>query len=129
MTRLVRFTTSRDCPPVATDTHPGVQHGDLATLPEGARLLPPCWPSKIVCVGRNYAEHAKELGNAVPTEPLIFMKPPSSLLEDGGSILSPPISSLLSYEGELGVVIGTRTRNVAAADAMASIFGYTVVND
>ena len=64
-------------------------HGDLESLPDGARLLPPCSPTKIVCVGRNYVDHAKELGNAVPAEPLIFLKPPSSLIAHGDSIVYP----------------------------------------
>ena len=94
-----------------------------------AQLLVPVAPSKIVCVGRNYREHAAELGNAVPAEPLIFLKPPSSLIASGDSIVYPPLSQNVHYEGELGVVIGTRARNVAAEDAARHIFGYTCVND
>ena len=97
--------------------------------PNGARLLPPCVPSKIVCVGRNYAEHAKELGNEVPAEPTIFLKPPSSLLGSGGVIVYPRLSQRLDYEGELGVVIGRRARNVKSSDAAGYILGYTCVND
>src|SRR5436190_7946245 len=81
------------------------------------RLLAPCAPSKIVCVGRNYREHAKELGNEVPAEPLIFFKPPSSLIASGDPIIYPTLSSNVHFEGELGVVIGSRVRNVSAADA------------
>src|SRR5882672_6902764 len=73
-----------------------------------APLLVPVEPSKIVCVGRNYREHAAELGNEVPVEPLIFLKPPSSLLAPGGTILRPRISERTDYEGELGVVIARR---------------------
>jgi 2-keto-4-pentenoate hydratase/2-oxohepta-3-ene-1,7-dioic acid hydratase in catechol pathway len=97
--------------------------------PNGARLLPPCVPSKIVCVGRNYAEHAKELGNEVPAEPTIFLKPPSSLIASGDVIVYPRISQRLDYEGELGVVIGQRARNVKSSDAAGYILGYTCVND
>src|SRR5580658_1179388 len=97
--------------------------------PDGARLLPPCVPSKIVCVGRNYAEHAKELGNEVPAEPTIFLKPPSSLIASGDVIVYPRLSQRLDYEGELGVVIGRRARNVKSSDAAAYILGYTCVND
>jgi len=97
--------------------------------PDGARLLPPCVPSKIVCVGRNYAEHAKELGNQVPAEPTIFLKPPSSLIASGGVIVYPRLSHHLDYEGELGVVIGQRARNVKSSDAAGYILGYTCVND
>src|ERR1700677_2623002 len=73
-----------------------------------ASLLPPVQPSKIVCVGRNYREHAAELGHEVPTEPLLFFKPPSSLLAPGGTILRPKVSARTDYEGELGVVIARR---------------------
>ena len=98
-----------------TDAHPEVAHADTERLPAGARLLPPCSPTKIVCVGRNYAEHAKELGNEVPKEPLIFLKPPSSLIASGDEIVYPALSQRVDFEGELGVVIGKRARNVAAA--------------
>src|ERR1700681_1344077 len=73
---------------------------------EEAALLPPVRPSKIVCVGRNYREHAAELGHEVPKEPLLFFKPPSSLLATGGTIGRPKISERTDHEGELGVVIG-----------------------
>src|SRR5512141_1743579 len=92
------------------------------------RLLPACRPSKIVCVGRNYVEHAQELGNPVPSEPLIFFKPISSLIPNGAAIVCPSISALVSFEGELGVIIGKRTRRVKAEEAETSIFGYTCVN-
>ncbi|MGA2212927.1 MAG: fumarylacetoacetate hydrolase family protein [Bryobacteraceae bacterium] len=97
--------------------------------PDGTRLLPPCVPSKIVGVGRNYAEHAKELGNEIPAEPAIFLKPPSSLIASGETIVYPRVTQRLDYEGELGVVIGRRARNVKSADAAAYILGYTCVND
>jgi len=94
-----------------------------------ATLLCPVTPSKIVCVGRNYAEHARELGNTVTEEPLIFLKPPSSLNGPGGEIVYPKISERVDFEGELGLVIGRRARHVAAADAWDYVFGYTCVND
>src|SRR5438067_6435190 len=93
------------------------------------RLLAACAPTKIVCVGRNYRDHAKELGNEVPAEPLIFLKPPSSLIASGDSIVYPATSQNVHYEGELGVVIGARARHVPAAEAEQYIFGYTCVND
>ncbi len=93
------------------------------------RLLPTCRPSKIVCVGRNYLEHAKELGNPPPAEPIIFLKPPSSLIGPDEPIVYPAISEFVSFEAELGVVIGQRARRVSAADAAGCIFGYTCVND
>jgi 2-keto-4-pentenoate hydratase/2-oxohepta-3-ene-1,7-dioic acid hydratase in catechol pathway len=95
----------------------------------GVRLLNPCAPTKIVCVGRNYRDHAKELGNEVPAEPLIFLKPPSSLLAAGEAIVYPELSQNVNYEGELGVIVGKRARRVSAADARNYIFGYTCVND
>jgi len=92
-------------------------------------LLCPVAPTKIVCVGRNYAAHAKELGNDVPSEPLLFFKPPSSLLDPGGTVVLPRASTQVEHESELGVVIGTRARNVPAADALRVVFGFTTVND
>jgi len=93
------------------------------------KLLPPCEPSKIVCVGRNYVEHAKELGNEVPKVPLIFLKPPSSIIATGEHIMLPPQSKQVEHEGELVVVIGRRARNVTAESAREYIFGYTIGND
>ncbi len=93
------------------------------------KLLAPCLPSKIVCVGRNYVDHAKELGNEPPAEPMIFLKPPSSIIADGEPIVYPKLTTNLHFEGELGVVIGRRARHVAEADAMDAVFGYTCVND
>src|SRR5260370_41954834 len=127
--RIIRYTLNADTPPTASDAHPGVRHGDLSDLPAGVRLLPPCVPSKIVCVGRNYPGHARELGNEVPVEPLIFLKPPSSLIGSGGQILYPEISQRVDYEGELGVVIGKRASRVRRQDASDFILGYTCVND
>ncbi len=95
-----------------------------------ARLLAPVSPSKIICVGRNYREHAKELGNEPPTDILIFLKPPSSLLSPGQEIRRPVISQRVDYEGELGVVIGRRCRKVRDdEDVRPFIRGYTGVND
>src|SRR5438445_9076705 len=95
-----------------------------------AALLPPVRPSKIVCVGRNYREHAAELGNEVPSEPLLFFKPPSSLLSPGGQIRRPTLAERVDYEGELGVVIGARCYKLPAnEDARPYILGYTCVND
>jgi 2-keto-4-pentenoate hydratase/2-oxohepta-3-ene-1,7-dioic acid hydratase in catechol pathway len=94
---------------VISDPHLGTE-ASYETIPDillaDAALLCPVQPSKIVCIGRNYREHAAELGNEVPSEPLIFLKPPSSLLDPGGKIILPPMSNRVDYEGELGVVIG-----------------------
>jgi len=95
-----------------------------------AKLLPPVRPSKIVCVGRNYREHAAELGNEVPTEPLLFFKPPSSLLAPGADIRRPKLSQRVDYEGELGVVISKSCYKVATdEDVRGYILGYTCLND
>jgi 2-keto-4-pentenoate hydratase/2-oxohepta-3-ene-1,7-dioic acid hydratase in catechol pathway len=93
-------------------------------------LLAPVHPSKIVCVGRNYREHAAELGNEVPKEPLLFFKPPSSLLDPNGIVRMPALSSRVDYEGELGIVIGRRCRNLGPTeDVRPYIRGYVCVND
>jgi len=95
-----------------------------------APLLAPVEPSKIVCVGRNYREHAAELGNEVPAEPLIFFKPPSSVIGPGDIIMRPKISARVDHEAELGVVIGKRCRNLKAdEDVRPYILGYTCIND
>jgi 2-keto-4-pentenoate hydratase/2-oxohepta-3-ene-1,7-dioic acid hydratase in catechol pathway len=127
--KTVRYSLNPNTPPTATDSNPDVRHGLLDALPSGARLLPPCVPTKIVCVGRNYAEHAKELGNEVPAEPLIFLKPPSSLIASGDAIVYPKLSQRVDFEGELGVVISKRARNVKSTEADGYILGYTCVND
>jgi len=99
------------------------------TLDE-ATLLPPVHPGKIVCVGRNYREHAAELGNEVPIEPLLFFKPPSSLLSPGASIRRPKLSQRTDYEGELGVVIAKSCYQLREEqDVRPYILGYTCVND
>ena len=104
---------------------------DEPLLLDHAKLLIPMpIVSKILCVWRNYAEHAKELGNEVPAEPLIFSKPPSALLASGGAIVRPPISLRVDFEGELGVVIGRTIRNLHADwDVRDYILGYTCLND
>jgi 2-keto-4-pentenoate hydratase/2-oxohepta-3-ene-1,7-dioic acid hydratase in catechol pathway len=96
---------------------------------EQVRLLAPCQPSKIVCVGRNYAEHAREHEAEVPKVPLIFLKPPSSVIGPGETILLPPQSKQVEHEAELVVVIGKRGRHMTAETARDMILGYTVGND
>ncbi len=86
-------------------------------------------PSKIIAVGRNYAEHARELGNEPPTEPIIFLKPPSALLAHEGTIIRPPQSQRVDYEGELAMVIGSRARNVPADRWRDVVQGFTCAND
>jgi 2-keto-4-pentenoate hydratase/2-oxohepta-3-ene-1,7-dioic acid hydratase in catechol pathway len=113
--------------------------GDMEDLPtkrteylllSAATLLAPVRPSKIVCVGRNYREHAAELNHEVPTEPLIFFKPPSSLIAPGERIRRPRVSDRVDFEGELGVVIGRVCYQLAdSEDARPYILGYTCIND
>jgi len=98
-------------------------------LPPGAQILPPAAPTKIVAVGRNYAEHAKELGNEPPSEPIIFLKPPSALLSPGATIIRPPQSQRVDYEGELAIVIGSRARNIRADRWREVVQGFTCGND
>ena len=86
-------------------------------------------PSKIVCVGRNYREHARELGNPVPERPLIFFKPPSSLIGNGDAIVIPPESERVEHEAEIAVVIGQRARKVSEGEAMRHIAGFAPLND
>lgn len=97
---------------------------------EEARLLAPASPSKIICVGRNYSEHARELGNEVPSALLIFEKPVSTLLAAGEPIVRPKLSQRVDHEAELGVIIGRRCRRIAEdEDVRPYIHGYTCVND
>ena len=94
------------------------------------RLLPPIVPSKVVCQGRNYREHALELKNPVPTEPLIFMKPPSSIIGPEEPVLIPAISKRVDYEGEIAAVIGRPCGRLRDADDVAPyVLGYTCLND
>ena len=149
--KFARFSIDPQTAPTAPDSAPGVRWGLLegeqirqitgevfgqwiATerlySPAAVRLLPPCAPSKIVCIGRNYRDHAAELNNPVPKEPLLFLKPPSSLIASGDTILCPAQSQRVDYEGELGMVIGRRCRKVDDLDAaLEHVFGYTCVND
>jgi 2-keto-4-pentenoate hydratase/2-oxohepta-3-ene-1,7-dioic acid hydratase in catechol pathway len=85
--------------------------------------------SKIICVGRNYVEHAKELGNEIPASPLIFMKPPSSVIGDGEPIVLPAASQRVEYEGEIGIVIGGRAHRVNERDAREYVRGVVALND
>jgi len=91
--------------------------------------MPALAPSKIVCVGRNYAAHAKELGNDVPKEPLLFLKPPSSLIRSEESIVLPTVSNRVEYEGEIGVVVGQRLRKVSPEVARSAITNLCAAND
>jgi 2-keto-4-pentenoate hydratase/2-oxohepta-3-ene-1,7-dioic acid hydratase in catechol pathway len=97
---------------------------------KNVRMLAPCDPSKIVCVGRNYAAHAAELGNEMPREPLIFLKPPSAVIGPDEPIVLPAASNRVEHEGELGVVIGKRCAQLSDdADPLSYVLGYTCLND
>ena len=96
---------------------------------EGLKLLPPITPSKIVCVGLNYKDHAREMGKALPEEPLIFLKPASAVIGPGASIRAPEWAGRVDHEAEVGLVIKKVTRHVKAAQAADHILGLTCVND
>ena len=136
---LVESVAGRDAIVRILLTPPEDADGDMESLRtrrieaiplEQAVLLPPVRPSKIVCIGRNYREHAAELGHEVPKEPLLFLKATSALLPPGGVVRRPKISERVDHEGELGVVIGKTCYQPAAdADIRQYILGYTCVND
>ncbi|MCP4143079.1 MAG: fumarylacetoacetate hydrolase family protein [Chloroflexi bacterium] len=138
--RFVRYQTEEKSPRYGwlLDDKIGDIEGDLfsefrrldATTPlSEAKLLAPSQPSKILCVGRNYAAHAKEHNAEVPELPLIFHKPPSALLNPNDTIILPPQSQHVEHEAELVVVIGKRGRNIIAEDAKEYILGYSIGND
>jgi 2-keto-4-pentenoate hydratase/2-oxohepta-3-ene-1,7-dioic acid hydratase in catechol pathway len=138
--RIVRYQTGDGGPRCGwiQDDQVGEIEGDLfgtymrreaKTPVSDVKLLAPVIPSKIICVGRNYIEHAKERGNDVPKIPLIFLKPPSSILGPGEAIILPPQSKQVEHEAELVVVIGKRGRNITSERAADYILGYTVGND
>jgi 2-keto-4-pentenoate hydratase/2-oxohepta-3-ene-1,7-dioic acid hydratase in catechol pathway len=101
----------------------------IAPPTDAIEFLPPVFPGKILAIGRNYVDHAIEGGAAPPTAPLIFTKLPNSLAAHGQPIVLHAISSQIDYEAELAVVIGSRCRRVSEADALAHVFGYTLIND
>jgi 2-keto-4-pentenoate hydratase/2-oxohepta-3-ene-1,7-dioic acid hydratase in catechol pathway len=107
----------------------GLRRGAVVGNVAYARLLAPVQPSKIICIGRNYAAHAAELGNEVPKEPLIFLKPPSSIIGPGEAIVLPALSQRVEHEAELVVVIGKKSRHLTEENAMEAVFGYTCGND
>jgi 2-keto-4-pentenoate hydratase/2-oxohepta-3-ene-1,7-dioic acid hydratase in catechol pathway len=103
---------------------------DFEPMPLNAvELLAPVTPSKIVCVGRNYRDHVKEMGSELPAEPLLFFKPASALLRPGGVVRMPAISARVDFEGELAVVMGRRIRNLKEEDWRSAVRGYTLAND
>ena len=116
---------------VLLDGHPfaGVQLTDQVAPLDAVRLLAPMIPSKVLCAGKNFVAHAQEMGGQVPEEPLVFLKPATSVVGPGDPIVLPQLSAQVHHEAELAVVIGRLTRNVAVEDALAAVLGYTCAND
>jgi 2-keto-4-pentenoate hydratase/2-oxohepta-3-ene-1,7-dioic acid hydratase in catechol pathway len=119
--RIIRYNGSEA-------TNLGQATNDSISLAD-AELLAPVTPSKIVAVGRNYAEHAKELGNEAPSEPIIFLKPPTAVLDPNGTIVRPPQSQRVDFEGELAIVIAKTARNIRRDDWRSVVLGFTCAND
>ena len=113
-----------DGPPWRTDTAT-----DLILKSDSYKLLAPCVPSKIVCVGKNYADHAEEMRSEVPAQPLLFLKPPTSVIASEQDITLPPQSKHVEYEGELALLIGRRCYRCTPETAQTYIWGYTIAND
>lgn len=105
------------------------QPTDLELSPDTYQILAPCSPSKIVAVGKNYVDHAAEMGTPVPEEPLLFFKPPSAVIPAGAAIRYPQQSERVDYEGELALVIGEHCTNCTPEQAHSKIWGYTIAND
>ncbi|MGQ4877829.1 fumarylacetoacetate hydrolase family protein [Billgrantia sp. LNSP4103-1] len=103
----------------------GDVHAELASVD----LLPPCQPSKVVCVGLNYRDHAAEMNETLPESPLLFLKPSTSVIAHGDPIVAPRGAGRLDYEAELAIVIGKKTKGISVSDVAQSIFGYTCAND
>ena len=113
----------------------GEWHGDAVSFGgqtydlDAVEVLPPCDPTKIVCIGRNYAEHAEEFGNDVPDRPLLFLKPPNTLSAHGDTVTLPAGKERIDHEAEIAVVIDEPARNVDAEAAMEYVAGFTCLND
>jgi 2-keto-4-pentenoate hydratase/2-oxohepta-3-ene-1,7-dioic acid hydratase in catechol pathway len=138
--RIVRYQYKKEEPrqgwlleekvgPIAGDIYGEYRRQEVVLPLASVRLLAPVQPSKIICIGRNYAEHAREQAAEIPKVPLLFMKPPSSINHPGGAIILPPQSQQVEHEAELVAVIGKRGRNITVEAAKEHVFGYTVGND
>ena len=127
-----RYGVLEDTEVVVIEPHPFARHqptGERVPV-EGLRLLAPVIPSKVVCVGKNYRDHAAEMGSEVPAEPLLFLKPSSSVIGPGEPIRLPSdMSDEVHHEAELAVVIGALLQRVTPEEAMTGVFGYTIGND
>ena len=119
-----RSVTVYDAPPWL-----GGQATDIIQELDTYELLAPCFPSKIIAVGKNYLKHAAEMGTPVPKEPLLFLKPPTTIVPDAGDIYYPAQTSQVDYEGELALIIGDRCSKVNPEQAAKNIWGYTIAND
>ncbi len=120
---------NRDIRLLPADPYKKIQAGFKKIRLNQVKLLPPAVPTKIILVGLNYKSHAKELGMKIPKQPVIFLKPPSSVLAPRGKIIYPPGVKRLDYEAELAIVIKKQTRNISPAAVKKCILGYTCLND
>ncbi len=114
---------------ISGDPFSGYQPEEGSVALAEIKTLPPCRPGKIIALGLNYRDHAREFNLEVPSEPLIFMKPPSAVVAQGEKIIIPAMSRRVDYEAELAVIIGRACRNVAREEASQYILGYTCLND
>ncbi|GCF12616.1 2-hydroxyhepta-2,4-diene-1,7-dioate isomerase [Haloarcula mannanilytica] len=106
-----------------------IAFGDESYDPDEVDILPPCEPTKVVCIGRNYADHAEEMDSDLPDRPMLFLKAPNAVASHGKHLTLPSGKERIDYEAELGVVIGEQCRNVSESGAMDVVAGYTCVND
>jgi len=106
-----------------------IAFGDESYDPDEVDILPPCEPTKVVCIGRNYADHAEEMDSDLPDRPMLFLKAPNAVASHGKHLTMPSGKERIDYEAELGVVIGEQCRNVSESGAMDVVAGYTCVND
>lgn len=127
--RHVRFRDPAGTVRAGTWTNDSIEFGNKHYDPEEIDVLPPCKPTKIVCIGLNYADHAEEEGMEIPNRPMLFLKPPNTLSGHGDTVTLPASKKRIDFEAELGVVIDKQCRNVAVEDAKEVIAGYTCIND
>ncbi|WP_121823482.1 fumarylacetoacetate hydrolase family protein [Halostella salina] len=127
--RRVRFRDPAGAVRTGEWTDDGIEFGGETYDPDAVDVLPPSEPSKVVCIGRNYAKHAEERDEEVPDRPLLFLKPPNAVAGHGDEIRLPAGKDRIEHEAELAVVIGEQCRNVPESEAMAVVAGYTCMND
>lgn len=127
--RHVRFRDPAGTVRTGAWTDDSIEFGNEQYDPGEIDVLPPCKPTKIVCIGLNYADHAEEEGMEIPHRPMLFLKPPNTLSGHGDTVTLPANKQRVDFEAELGVVIDKQCRNVAAKDAKEVIAGYTCMND